>query len=167
MTTSEPKPRRLLRWRNLPHLLMWLFLIGTLWVVGSEGLGLFRGAVSAERTFHVFSISSGEVDWASPGLTYTGYPGAVLALVETIVVLGGLILAFAPRPRLRRIGLGVLLAWAALWALNAIWYGQLGGGWLNAAAFTFAFLCTAWVVVARWRPKRKRPAAPADAEEAA
>jgi hypothetical protein len=112
---------RLTRWtKPLPRLAVggaWLFILFSLahlaWVVGVKW-----GDPAGITTLYQTTV--GEEVHRAWGLAYTGTFGLLLALAEMAAVVAATVMTLRGRPKPRRIGHLVLIAWSALWALNLI-----------------------------------------------
>jgi hypothetical protein len=109
------------RWAApLPRLAVggaWLFIFFSLahlaWVVAVKwgdpaGLTTLYQTTVGDETFRAW------------GLAYAGTFGLLLALGQAGVVVAAVVASLRSRPRTRRIGHLVLIAWSALWALNLL-----------------------------------------------
>jgi hypothetical protein len=80
--------------------------------------------------------------------------GAVLVVVELLVVAGALGLTLTSTARPRRIGLVLLCTWALLWLGNSIWMETLTGG-RHVSGTTLlgvvVLAVLAWTAL-RWKP---------------
>src|SRR5262249_11433903 len=83
---------------------------------------------------------------------YHGAFGAILIWLETLAVAAAVVLSVLKNQRLRRIGHGVLVGWAALWMLGAIRLSALDPGfWTIQSVFmTGMFACTVYRAVRGW-----------------
>jgi hypothetical protein len=76
------------------------------------------------------------------GLSYSGLGGFVLLVTQGLLVVGASLAAAKGRGRVRKIGLGLVLGWAALWLANGVWlagvsdqFMRLLGAWILTGAF--------------------------------
>ncbi len=104
------------------------------------------------------SSDDGVITHSVWGLTYRGYGGGVLAATEALALLAALWLSTRPADLPRRIGLAVLLGWAAMWLVGGFWVSPAGDGRAFISAFTVpAFLLTAGRAALCWI-RRSAPA---------
>lgn len=158
-----PTSVRLNRWtKPLPGLAIggaWLFILFSLahlaWVVGVKW-GDPAGVTALYQT------TVGEEVYRAWGLAYTGTLGLLLALAEAAAVVAATVMSLRARPKPRRIGHLVLIAWSALWALNLI---RLAGLDLQldttcqAMIMTLLFGCTVYRAALPPAPPARRSAA--------
>jgi hypothetical protein len=103
----------------------WFFIVVSLghlvWAVGhkwSDPAGTFK-------LYHTIVDCQSYDAW---GLTYGGTLGLLTVVGQALLVSAAAVASVLPWPRtmkLRRMGHGVLCAWAALWALNFIWLASV------------------------------------------
>ena len=140
---------------------VWAWVLWTLYVVARYGGAVL---VDGSTTSRIMAVrSAGQIDSAI-GLTYTGIGGALLVLVELVLVGASLYLSRSPRDPLRRAALLVIVAWTLLWLGNSLWLAPLSGGG-QIARVGLAALATLVVLlrtVLRWNTDG-RPAGPAEA----
>jgi hypothetical protein len=88
----------------------------------------FGGAVLVDlsTTSRIMSVRNDEVIYSAVGLTYHGAGGAILVVVEAIVVLAALWFGLRGRGWKRLAAVFVLVTWTALWLGNAIWLQSRG-----------------------------------------
>jgi hypothetical protein len=55
------------------------------------------------------------------GLAYSGVFGLLLAMAQFLLIAAATVMSLRRRARTRRIGHGILIGWAALWAINLLW----------------------------------------------
>ncbi|MDY7107352.1 MAG: hypothetical protein SYC29_01830 [Planctomycetota bacterium] len=109
------------RWAApLPRLAVggaWLFIVFSLahlaWVVAVKW-----GDPAGVTTLYQTTV--GEETFRAWGLAYAGTLGLLLALAEAAAVGAGVAMSLRARPKIRRIGHLILIAWSALWALNLL-----------------------------------------------
>ena len=90
----------------------WFFAIGTFLAVCWMFLMCVRDMDS-----HCTMMSNGITQaW---GLTYTGWGGAILSLVEAILVVGALCVSRTRHLAYRSLGHLILILWAGMWLVNA------------------------------------------------
>jgi len=109
---------------------LWVSLISILCIVQPQGLHCIM-AQSDDTTL--------TTSW---GLTYQGWPGAIIAGAEVIVIVAALVASKTRKPAWRFIGHPVLVLWAGLWTVNA--FRVLDDGTLGLIYILPVFLvCTA------------------------
>ena len=93
----------------------------------------FGGAVVVDpsTTGRIMSVRSGDQIVSSIGLNYHGLAGALLVVVEVVVVMAALVGAIHAHDRRRLLARGALVAWTALWLGNALWLRS--HGWRHGA----------------------------------
>lgn len=130
VTTLLPILARLVR------SLAWLFAVGTATLIGYCWVLL---TFLPHPGRHCTIMSCGSTDaW---GLTYLGWRGAVLTLVELVLVVGASCAARTRSRVFRSIGHLVLILWAALWTANAF-YVFADGTFGLVYVMPFFFACT-------------------------
>jgi len=115
----KPTSARLARWtKPLPRLAVggaWFFVLFSLahlaWVIGA------KWADPAGLTT-LYQTTVGDETYRAWGLAYAGTLGLLLAMAQAAVVGAAAVMSLRARPKTRRIGHAILIAWAALWALN-------------------------------------------------
>jgi hypothetical protein len=130
----------------------WGWVLWTLYQVGR-----FGGAVLVDpsTTGRIMAVRTDDQVHSAVLLTYQGIGGAVLVVVELLVVSAALALSCSTRHALRRAGLVVLCAWALLWLGNALWMERLMGGMhvVNTSLLAVVVVITmAWAAL-RWRAR--------------
>jgi hypothetical protein len=115
-----------------------LFVFGSLAVLGLGGVWLLTHP-GAEVALMGAATQGGSHE--AVGLSYSGLGGFVLLVVQGLLVVGAS-LAAKGRGRVRKVGLGLLLGWAALWLANGVWlagvsdqFMRLLGAWILTGAF--------------------------------
>ena len=98
------------------RLCAWLFAVTT--VIGVAG-AMVLCVVRPDATHRIMGTSVGGMVKSSWALTYAGWQGALLALGEVIAVIAGLVTSITRKTPHRPIGHLILVAWAALWTINA------------------------------------------------
>lgn len=103
----------------------WGWVIWTLYLVAR-----FGGAVLLDlsTTSRLMGVRNGDDVDSAIAMTYHGLGGAVLVVVELLVIAAALALSLSRKLNLRRTGLVVLSCWALLWLGNALWMERLSGG---------------------------------------
>jgi hypothetical protein len=130
--------------------LLGLWLLVTIVMVAQAALPVARGDVGRMR---VLGAESDEGTMKElPGLAYEGMGGVALAGLEIVAVALAFVVALRAPLALRRIGLGLLLAWCGLWAIGSIWMEQLSQGRhpMNTTAAVIGGVIAAIFVVLRW-----------------
>lgn len=94
----------------------WSFAITT--VIGVAG-AMVLCIVRPDSTHRIMGTSVAGVVKSSWALTYSGWPGALMALGEIIAVFAGLWASTTRKTPHRYIGHFILILWAALWTINA------------------------------------------------
>jgi hypothetical protein len=124
----------------------WFFavfsLVNLAWVIGAKW-GDTAGMTTLYQTT-VETISGPETHRAW-GLAYPGATGLMLAVLQAGAVLAALIMSTRPRGRVRKLGHGVLIAWASLWTLDLVHLASLDGrvdSLLQASFMTLLAACT-------------------------
>lgn len=112
----------------------WLFAVGTLLPLSWMLLTYVRRG-DAHGTMMTDSITEA---W---GLTYLGWPGAILAAVEFVLVFGALWASTTRSLAYCSIGHLILVLWAGLWMANAF-YVFRDGTYSLIYILPFFFLCT-------------------------
>jgi len=132
----------------------WAFAIGTLGTLLFITWARWPGTNSES---HILSRSVNGRDYTGLGLRYVGIAGTVLAILESVVVLSGLVMSVLHGTLVRRIGHGLLVAWGALWLGNVTYLAQaagVGGIWpVVILVLALCFLCTVYRAVRGWRPR--------------
>lgn len=119
---------------SLVYFVAWSFGIVTLLAV----CWMFTTCVQ-DADSHCTMMSNGVTHaW---GLTYTSRQGAVLALVECVLVAGALWASKTRTLACRSIGHSILILWAGLWMANAF-YVFAHGTFGLIYCLPFCFLCT-------------------------
>lgn len=129
----------------------WLFALGTLVMlivcIGARHAG--------GGDWIIASTTVGDTTYRAIGLTYQGGVGTALAWVEAVVLLSAIVASVLPAVMIRRIGHGVLVAWAALWLAAGIRLVAIDGLWWLWAIWIVPmglfFLCTIVRAVRGWR----------------
>jgi hypothetical protein len=75
--------------------------------------------VKPDSTHRIMGSSVAGVVKSSWALTYSGWPGALLALAQLITVVAALWASTTRKTPHRQIGHLILILWAALWTVNA------------------------------------------------
>lgn len=146
------------------------FAIGAAWffvVVSLAHLVAAIGAKAADpggtfKLYHAVVDGRSHDAW---GLTYSGTPGLLQVWVQALVVAAAAAASTLTRPRAlrwRRAGLGVLCAWAGLWALNLLWLASVDlrlDSFAQAALMVGLAGCTVYRTAAGWTPRRRLPVA--------
>ena len=103
----------------------WAWILWTLYQVARYG-----GAVlfDPSTTSRIMAVISGERIDSAIGLTYTGWCGALLVVVELVLVGTALWWSHGARVARRRASLVLLAGWTLLWLGNSIWMEQLSAG---------------------------------------
>jgi hypothetical protein len=133
----------------------WFFIVVSLghlvWAVGhkwSDPAGTFK-------LYHTIVDGHSYDAW---GLTYGGTLGLLTVVGQALLVSAAAVASVLPWPRtmkLRRMGHGVLCAWAALWALNFIWLASVDHQLVSTAQATLLCLllgCTGYRATMGWSP---------------
>ena len=115
----KPASARLARWtKPLPRLAVggaWFFVLFSLvhlaWVIGA------KWADPAGLTT-LYQTTVGDETYRAWGLAYAGTLGLLLAMAQAAVVGAAAVMSLRARSKTRRLGHAILIAWAALWALN-------------------------------------------------
>lgn len=143
----------------------WFFIIVSLghvlWATGHKWS-------DPSGTYKLYHTVVGDHSYDAFGLTYTGIPGLVTATVQLLVIsaaVAATVLPWPRRPRWRRIGHGILVGWAALWALNLIWLASVDHQLDSTAQAVLLCVlagCTGYRALMGWSPGRstKPPDAP-------
>jgi len=103
----------------------WAWVLWTLYQVARYG-----GAVlfDPSTTSRIMGVVSGDRIDSAIGLTYTGWWGALLVVVELVLVGAALWWSHGARDARRRASLVLLAGWTLLWLGNSIWMEQLAAG---------------------------------------
>jgi hypothetical protein len=135
----------------------WLFLLASLTQVAWAIAMTWSDPASLTT---LYQTTVGGETYQAIGMTYTGFAGLVWALLQAAVVLTAAGMSVVPVARLRRLGHGVLVAWAMFWMLNLIRLTALDMQ-VDTVAQTLVmaiFLgCTIYRAVARPRPRHRLP----------
>jgi hypothetical protein len=121
-------------------------LVDTTWVVYTlYTIARYGGAVvlDPETTGRIMAVNNDGRIITAWGLTYHGATGALLVIVQFVIVTLALLAAHYSSAAGRIVGLIVLVAWAGLWLGNALWLGTVG--WIHptdTAALGVAALAT-------------------------
>lgn len=93
----------------------WFFIVVSLlqlaWVVQTK----WPHPAGTTRLYHTVV---GEVSYDALGLTYTGWPGLLLAILQSAAIGFAAAATLLPVQRWRRVGHLVLVAWATLWCFD-------------------------------------------------
>ena len=118
----------------------------------------YGGAVLLDlnTTGRIMSVRSDDLIHSAIGLTYHGAGGALLVVIETLVVLAALWFGIRGYGARRLAAVTVVVGWTALWLGNAIWLQSLGWSrsvdlWVMAAAL---LLTLAWAGLRLTEPNR-------------
>lgn len=135
----------------------WFFIVVSLahllWAVGHK----WSDPASTYKLYHTVV---GDRSYDAWGLTYSGTLGLILVLSQALLVAAAAAASVLPWPRslkLRRIGHGVLCAWAALWALDLVWLASIDHQLDSTAQATLLCLllgCTGYRATMGWSPGR-------------
>lgn len=98
----------------------WLFSIGSLFP-----LLWLASAHSPDGVARVFGTNSGGVDHGVWGLTYSGVIGGMLLWTQILAVIAANVFTLVPNNRLRRIGHGFMIGWAAWWMFGAMYLASI------------------------------------------
>lgn len=136
----------------------WFFVVfsvvSLLWVIAQK----WPDPAGITKLYHTFV---GEQEYLAVGLTYTGTAGLLLAGLQAVVIAGAVLATVLPgrfvSTRVRRIGHGVLCAWAALWAGNLLRLASLDheiGSVAQAALLCGLLGCTIYRARCGWSAPR-------------
>ncbi len=135
----------------------WFFIVVSLahllWVIGTN----WGDPAGTTKLYHAIVDGHSYDAW---GLTYTNTSGLLLAIAQLLVVSAAAAASALPWQRtwrFRRIGHGVLCAWAGLWALNLLWLASVDTQLDSFAQATLLCLlagCTGYRAVKGWSPGR-------------
>ncbi len=117
--------------------LAWLFAVGTLATLVLILVLHWPGTGSSSA---IMSIAADGRDHKGFGVHYVGVAGTALVAGEALLVLSGIVLSVLRRATPRRIGHAILVAWAALWLVNAVYLAFAAASGLTA--FYTALLIT-------------------------
>jgi len=121
-----------------PRIFAWLFTITT--VIGVAG-AMVLCVIRPDSTHRIMGTSVAGVVRSSWALTYTAWPGALLALAQITAVVGALWASTTRKTPHRQIGHAVLILWATLWTINA--FRVFPDGDFNLIYWiTLSLLCT-------------------------
>jgi hypothetical protein len=131
----------------------WFFIAVSLahliWAVGQKWM-------EPAATFKLYHTIVDGRSYDAWGLTYRGTLGLLTVMAQALVVGGAAAASVLPWPRtlkLRRVGHGVLCAWAALWALDLIWLASIDHRWdstAQAALLCVLLGCTGYRAAEGW-----------------
>ncbi|MCP3903783.1 MAG: hypothetical protein GY715_09125 [Planctomycetes bacterium] len=102
-----------------------LWILWTLYPVARYGGAV---VVDPSTTSRIMGTRVGDEVHSAVGLTYTGIGGAMLVIVELLLVGAALVVSLRRPITARRAGLVVLVLWTGLWLGNALWMERLAGG---------------------------------------
>jgi hypothetical protein len=144
---------------------VWGVVLGGAWlfaVVSVAWLGVVLAATDWRDPDDVCSLLSstdgGAITHFAWGLAYRGYGGCVLAVTEAVTLLAALWLSTRSADLPRRIGLGLLLGWSAMWLVGGFCVCPAGDVDAFISAFTvLPFLLTAGRTALCWI-RRSAPA---------
>ena len=130
--------------RGVAIVVAWVFALGTLAIVAYTAWSYWPGTTVGRSTTIMSVTDNDGVMHAWIGLRYAGIPGMVLLLTEVAVLFAALIMSVLSRSRWRRIGNGILVAWAGLWLGAGIFIASYDGGlvWLLPVFLALTFACT-------------------------
>jgi len=139
-----------------------LFVAASVWHTIPAAWFRFEDPAGTFRTYSVQKADGGL--FSAWGLTYQGMGGFWLATAQTLFVAAAWVTTRSRREPLRRTGLGLVAAWALLWAGNMWWIAWLEGGPASptsvGGAFFFAMqilpLPALWWAALAWRRPRER-----------
>jgi hypothetical protein len=148
------RPKFIQNWNRMPRDIhrtviggAWLFALGSLipllWLAESYG----NGGVA-----RVFGHNSNGVDHGVWGLTYSGIAGGLLLWLQIIAVIAANIFTLLRSNRLRRIGHGAIIAWAAWWMMGAMYLATIDPlFWTVQSVFQTVLLgCVAYRAARSW-----------------
>jgi hypothetical protein len=99
----------------------------------------------------LYQITVDAVTYRCPLLTFDGWPGLILAMIEGVAVIAAAVMSVLPVRRLRRIGHVTLLTWVGIWTTGLIYLALLEPGDVQglgqAGAMTVFAGCSVW----RWQ----------------
>jgi hypothetical protein len=135
----------------------WFFIVVSLghlvWAVGHK----WADPASTFKLYHTIVDGHSYDAW---GLTYSGVFGLLTVMGQLLLVGAAVVASVLPWPRtlkLRRVGHGVLVGWAALWALNFMWLASVDHQLVSTAQATLLCLllgCTGYRATMGWSPGR-------------
>jgi len=124
------------------HGAAWFFIATSiaslLWVLGSQ-------IADPAGTTALYSTTFGDETWNALGLTYPGPVGLLWALAQLIVVGWATWQSVRGGIFKKTLGHGVLIGWAAFWAVNLLWLASMNPGvetFTQAAALIGLSACT-------------------------
>jgi hypothetical protein len=135
----------------------WFFIVVSLahlfWAIGHK----WSDPAGTTKLYHAVVDGRSYDAW---GLTYRGTLGLLTVMGQALVIGAAATASVLPGQRslkLRRIGHGVLCAWAALWALDLIWLASIDHSPATTAQATLLCLlvgCTGYRATMGWSPGR-------------
>jgi hypothetical protein len=135
----------------------WFFIVVSLghlvWALGHK----WSDPAGTTKLYHTILDGHSHDAW---GLTYSGTLGLLTVMGQALLVVAAAAASVLPWPRslrLRRVGHGVLCAWAALWALDLIWLASIDHQLDTTAQATLLCLllgCTGYRATMGWSPGR-------------
>jgi hypothetical protein len=135
----------------------WFFIVVSLahllWAVGHKWS-------DPAGTYKLYHAVVGDRSYDALGLTYRGTLGLIMVMGQALLVAAAAVASVLPWQRslkLRRMGHGVLCAWAALWALDLIWLASIDHQVDSIAQATLLCLllgCTGYRATMGWSPGR-------------
>jgi hypothetical protein len=140
----------------LSTVVCWAFGLTTCAVLLYIASGLWLYQLMTATPLSILDAGSSQKLW---GLTYTGRPGAFMAIGQAAAVLLALGMSLGNVPRIRRLGLLAVLFWAGLWAAHGVymvataWGGLLSDLRLVAVAggLLLIFGCAVHRTLCAWR----------------
>jgi hypothetical protein len=146
----------------------WFFVAMSLFHIITALITLLPGGEGMSTLYAIEAHGETSRAWL---MTYEGWGGVALALVQGALLVGAAVGTFAQSGRMRRSAHGVLLLWAGVWLLNVV--RQLGlsfdvGTLIQAALVLYLGAATAYRARLGWKTPSHRPRRPAmnDADEA-
>lgn len=152
------KERSVSRWNpgSIVNAGAWVFLVGSLgpllWLL-SDYPASHKDPAARRYIFH--TQIDGQREYSALGLTYEGRSGCLLLLGEIVIVLLAATLSILRADALRRTGLLMLTAWAALWTGNAILMDVVSPFWgfhLAVVLTGVFFILAIGRTLLRWQP---------------
>ncbi len=124
------------------------------YLIGGAWLFIFASLVQVVAAMCSSGSALGSMLIYSPaGLTYSGALGVMWGLLQVAIVGGAAVATLRASARWRRIGHGVLLAWALLWTLDLYGFAGVTAAvqeFARAAMMTAMLGCTGYRAVRGW-----------------
>jgi hypothetical protein len=135
----------------------WFFIVVSLghvlWATGHK----WSEPASTYKLYHAIV---GDHSYDAWGLTYAGIPGLITVTAQLLVITAAAAATVLPWPRrlrYRRIAHGILVGWAALWALDLSWLASVDHQLDTTAQAVLLYVlagCTGYRALMGWSPGR-------------